>query len=273
VTGTSTQFLSTFTVGDTILINPGFLIATVAFVFSDTSLTITSPYFGAPLSGLAYQDKAQGSILSATSGAPVVLGSGTKWTSSLTPGGWIVFGPSATTQQILSVDSDTQITLVNGATDNWGPSGIWERESQSGSASFTKLVSGITTYFVTGPGGGPGFGALPARPGGGGIPNKGVILGGSYPAGYIKQLGWGNTGGPAPTGVIGESPAHGGVSSLGGGGGSTSWAGGITLLMQPSASACGGAGAISTGTGAGPFPTLSGQYGGAGYVEFEEFYN
>lgn len=274
VTGTNTQFLSTFSAGDAIDINSGFLIATVAFVFSDTSLTITAPYFGAPLSNLPYTDKPVGTILSATAGAPVVLGSGTKWRKSLADGGWIVFGPTQTIQQILTVDSDTQITLVNGASDNWGPSGVWARESQPGTFSSVKVVN-VNNFFMIGTGGGAGFPALPARPGGGGIPTQGQIVSGGpiYPAGYVKQLGWGNTGSPAPTGVIGEAPAHGGVSPLGGGGGSTSWAGGITLLMQPSFTASGGAGAISTGTLAAPYPTISGQYGGVGYVQFEEFYN
>ncbi|MBV7456046.1 IPTL-CTERM sorting domain-containing protein [Acidovorax sp. sif1233] len=59
--------------------------------------------------------KVLGGTVSAASGSAIVTGTGTNFTATVSPGNYVRLGTNNTDRQVLSVDSDTQITLTSNA--------------------------------------------------------------------------------------------------------------------------------------------------------------
>lgn len=98
----------------------------VQSVDSDIQLTLAIPYQGATVSGGAYQLRPgllmitlgpvpwyRAGTVSVTQGSPVVTGSQTAWLAEVSPGDAFLLGGLLYLYEIVSVDSDTQLTLYD----------------------------------------------------------------------------------------------------------------------------------------------------------------
>lgn len=128
VTGSGTTWLNTVQPGWKFRVNTNGNWYTVASVSSNTSLTLTTPYFGPTATGQAYTLYAGGSpTANFTNGSTTVTGNGTSWSSVMN--GWYIKNDATGVWYLISnVNSATQLTLSSPYT---GP-------TMSG-ASFTSL--------------------------------------------------------------------------------------------------------------------------------------
>ncbi|HEY4716356.1 MAG TPA: hypothetical protein VII00_04555 [bacterium] len=128
VTGTGTTWLNTVQPGWKFRVDTNGNWYTVASVASDTSLTLTTAYFGSTASGQAYTLYAAGNpTANFTNGSTTVTGNGTSWPASMN--GWYIKNDSNGVWYLInSVSSATQITL----------SSAYAGATMSG-ASFTSL--------------------------------------------------------------------------------------------------------------------------------------
>ncbi len=128
VTGSGTTWLNTVQPGWKFRVNTNGNWYTVASVTSNTSLTLSTPYFGPTASGQAYTLYAAGMpTANFTNGSTTVSGNGTNWSSSMN--GWYIKNDATGVWYMISnVNSQTQLTLSSAYT---GP-------TMSG-ASFTSL--------------------------------------------------------------------------------------------------------------------------------------
>lgn len=129
VTGTNTAFTTDLATGDGIVFgsDPTKTLYTVSSIASDTSLTLSSTYAGStvglqPGTGTtARRITVLSGTLATTSGSATVTGTSTAFTTQLTVGQWIVFSKDATATpyQVLSIASDTSLTLAANAAASW----------------------------------------------------------------------------------------------------------------------------------------------------------
>lgn len=120
VTGVGTAFQTELQVGRVITDSAGMVLGTVNQIVSNTSLNLEDPWIGSTGAGTAYKINFNGTThisgtVSFVSGSPAVSGSGTNFTTELSPGDTITDDAGSVTGVIQTISTDVALTL----TSNW----------------------------------------------------------------------------------------------------------------------------------------------------------